>query len=344
MEIGEQLKFDYTSDVQEVTLPTGQYKFECWGAQGGQGKLPYLGGKGGYSTGIINLQKKTTLYIYVGGSGNTGASSIEWVVGGWNGGGSTYTQSRPVGSGGGSTDICLTKSEVTLTSSQTYERTSNSLLSRIIVAGGGGGGGQQSFSGNGLSGGGTQGMSNKSEANGVISVTSFKEVVPIGGSQISGGQTCVYQSDEVANSRAGIFGCGGVYYARETNNSSTGAGGGGWFGGGTQNHQGGGGGSGYVLTETSYKPSEYTPTSNYYMTDDILIAGDSEMPSPSRNTQIGQEGNGYCIITCLELFSTVNAKCKIDGQIKQVSDMKVKVNGTWENITKTLTKINGIWK
>ncbi|EQL11069.1 glycine rich family protein, partial [Clostridioides difficile CD86] len=48
-------------------------------------------------------------------------------------------------------------------------------------------------------------------------------------------------------------------------------GGGGWFGGAGMNGVGaGGGGSGYVLTKDSYKPTGYTPTSEYYF-DNVVM-------------------------------------------------------------------------
>ena len=51
--------------------------------------------------------------------------------------GSTYNDNAP---GGGATDICLVKSNVTLDNYKRYIRSSESYLSRLLVAGGGGGG------------------------------------------------------------------------------------------------------------------------------------------------------------------------------------------------------------
>lgn len=107
--------FEYTGTEQIYTIPkAGRYKLEVWGAQGGYRASSDNGGTGGYSSGIIELEKKTNLYIYVGGSGKTGGTT-----GGFNGGG--RRTSYP--GGGGASDIRIN---------------SNSLYARVIVAGGGG--------------------------------------------------------------------------------------------------------------------------------------------------------------------------------------------------------------
>ena len=97
----------YRNENNYVDLPAGKYKLECWGAQGGDASYStneYSGGKGGYSTGIINLSKETRLYLYVGGKGLTAKGST--VKGGFNGGGYAYGHSSyNTGSGGGGTDI-----------------------------------------------------------------------------------------------------------------------------------------------------------------------------------------------------------------------------------------------
>ena len=133
--VGTVKNYGYTDAVQEVYLPAGRYKLQCWGAQGGSnaaapsyGITAKAGGKGGYSEGVITLTSPTTLKIYVGGAGGSSA-------GGFNGGGSTsgsasYSSGDTqgvsrMGGGGGATDIRLSD---------------GALLSRMIVAGGGSGG------------------------------------------------------------------------------------------------------------------------------------------------------------------------------------------------------------
>lgn len=148
--VGEVFNFAYTGSVQQITLPKGKYKLQCWGAQGGTsyGSSSGAGSKGGYSEGVLTLTEKTTLYIFVGGQGSRGSSS-SLVNGGWNGGGAsvgyssynsggTYGYSYPA-CGGGATDISTVTSSMSYSSGRT-NRSSASLLARCIVAGGGAGG------------------------------------------------------------------------------------------------------------------------------------------------------------------------------------------------------------
>ena len=94
--------YAYTGTVSNFTVPeTGNYKIEVWGASGGDNySNKYLtanshGGRGGYSSGTITLQKDDTLYVVVGGRGKYGYG---YVAGGFNGGGSGGANSS--GSGG----------------------------------------------------------------------------------------------------------------------------------------------------------------------------------------------------------------------------------------------------
>ena len=46
--------FQYTGNVQSITLQPGKYKLEVWGAQGGNARYPSnQGGKGGYAKGFL---------------------------------------------------------------------------------------------------------------------------------------------------------------------------------------------------------------------------------------------------------------------------------------------------
>ena len=149
-EVGHTFEFGYTGSVQQVTLPKGKYKLQCWGAQGGTsyGSSNGAGSKGGYSEGVLTLTTKTTLYVFVGGQGSRGSSS-SLVNGGWNGGGasvgkSSYNSGDTNGysypaCGGGATDISTVTSDMSYSSGRT-NRSSASLLARCIVAGGGAGG------------------------------------------------------------------------------------------------------------------------------------------------------------------------------------------------------------
>lgn len=150
--VGTVFNYDYTGSVQQITLPKGKYKLQCWGAQGGDftGSFNAAGSNGGYSEGILTLSKTTTIYIFVGGKGISSSSSNTsgTANGGWNGGGSSiryssynndnikgWSHPRP---GGGATDMCLVTSTMNYSSGRT-NRSSASLLSRFIVAGGGAG-------------------------------------------------------------------------------------------------------------------------------------------------------------------------------------------------------------
>lgn len=153
--VGEVFNFGYTGSVQEITLPKGKYKLQCWGAQGGNvtGTYAVNGSKGGYSEGVLTLTETTKLYVFVGGQGTSYTSSASQtsksvVNGGWNGGGAgvrtaqyssgdTDGRSFPRG-GGGATDISTVTSAMSYSSGRTT-RDSASLLARCIVAGGGAG-------------------------------------------------------------------------------------------------------------------------------------------------------------------------------------------------------------
>ena len=139
--------FTYTGGTQTYAATAGTYTLQVWGAEGGGQRLSGngssgYGGYGGYSTGILTLTSSATLYIYVGGYGQSSSSGP--AAGGWNGGGSGYASSsgEPGNGGGGGTDIRIN---------------SMSLYARVIVAGGGGGGGEDSGDSYGH-GGGTTGV------------------------------------------------------------------------------------------------------------------------------------------------------------------------------------------
>ena len=267
------LNFDYTGAAQEITLVKGTYKLQCWGAQGGYRSSSTYAGKGGYSEGILTLNGKTTMYIYVGGSGNVGGTN-----GGFNGGG----KRNKYNGGGGASDIRIG---------------ANSLYARVIVAGGGGSDGATSKQG--MYGGGTSGgTSTQSYGSGGS-----------GGTQTgvaSSSWSASTQSTSTttnADAYAGFgFGGNGVYRS----SGYGGAGGGGWYGGlGTypdgsgDDDRGGGGGSGYVYksdTASNY-PSGCLLNSSYYLTEASTKAGNTSFESVNGGTETGHEGNGYVRIT-----------------------------------------------
>jgi len=152
--IDDIINFDYSGIEQSITLLTGKYKFEAWGAKGADGggtvEIPGgLGGSGGYISGILDTKKKINFPILVGGTngwnrggpGGKGDGSVENDAGVDNSG----------GNGGGATDICIDV---------------NTPAHRFIVAPGGGGGGGRGIGGTEISYYGSRG-GNVSNINGV---------------------------------------------------------------------------------------------------------------------------------------------------------------------------------
>jgi hypothetical protein len=267
--------YDFTSgcSAQKFVAPlTTEYKLEVWGAGGGRRSSSYgAGGKGGYSTGIANLNQGDELYAIVGGYGGDGSSGSSLVGGGCNGGGSTNYYGGP---GGGGTDIRLSETD---------------LYSRIIVAGGGGGSNGSSYGGYGGGSAGSAGSYSNSAYNGQ------------GGTQTAGGSAA---STGSGGQVSGSFGLGG----RSGYGSSTGGGGGGggWYGGGGgYSYGGGGGGSGYALTETSDKPSGYNVDSKYYLSSVSVVTGNTSFKSPTGNDETGHAGNGFARISYSEYTEAV---------------------------------------
>ena len=278
-------EFNYIGDVQEFIVPVnGTYKLEVWGAQGAgnhqHSELGY-GGKGGYSTGELELRKGTKLYIYVGGQGNVCYSPYCSVAGGYNGGGSAWKKTGgsgdPAASGGGATDIRLIGG---------LWNDKKSLLSRFIVAGAGGGGGMDGNTPNvgaerGGDGGGLSGIVYDNETG-------------HGGTQDSGWK---FGEGFSANSKNNAY----------ISNTYGGAGGGsGWYGGSFARNggwQGAGGGSGFVLTRDSATkvPNGYSVTSEYYLKNALTQAGNELIPTHNHETTMkGNSGNGFAKITILE--------------------------------------------
>ncbi|MBY2478646.1 hypothetical protein KWV16_17390 [Clostridioides difficile] len=257
--------FDYTGTEQSVVLPPGKYKFECWGACGGNAYNDSTwtsSAKGGYASGELILKENTILYIFVGQSGFEKKSTNSFTRTGFNGGGSSnptsgnnYYYSRY---GGGATDIRLVGG--TWNDKQ-------GLLSRILVADGGGNINPYENSicighGGGLN-----------VNNGIF----YNREMTTGGSQYQGGIS--YAGDNYN----GSFGKGGI-------GRNGGGGGSGWYGGaGAESAITAAGGSGYALNKNSYKPNGYIPTSEYYLSNIIMITGG--------NTT---KADGYAKITLLQ--------------------------------------------
>lgn len=316
LKTGDILNYDYTGVVQPVTLPKGVYKLEVWGAQGGYRSSSSYGGRGGYSVGTITITQPTHIFIYVGGSGNTGGTS-----GGFNGGGK---RSDYYG-GGGASDIRINQ---------------DSLYARVIVAGGGGSDGSSIKTG--MYGGGTTGGS----------TTANYGTGGYGGTQTgvssSSWQTTTQSTSTTSQSGAYAgfgFGGNGIY----SSSGYGGAGGGGWYGGSGSypdgsgdDDRGGGGGSGFVWTGLN-APSGYLLGSEYYLTDASTIAGNASMPSTSGGTETGHTGNGYARITAIKVDS-LNLPVNIGGTWKDANEAFVNIDGTWKTVEATFVNIGGTWK
>ena len=296
----------HTGSVQTFTAPLAtSYKCECWGAQGGSktqtDNSSCRCGLGSYTSGWINLNSSFSMYVYVGGAGETESHYNHDSLFGYNGGGSGQRGSFDTnfyGTGGGATDIRLTNGNW---------NNFNSLKTRIIVAGAGGG---ISFGGSGGHGGnlkGGDGIPNDS-----IPQTDPKRSIDrhgYGGTQTSGGLAGTFSWSHEPPTN-GYFGCGGSGCS-----DYGGGGGGGYYGGGGSgvslgSRGGSGGGSSFISGHTgcnaiSSSSTEtniiHTGQPNHYsgkvFTNTVMKAGNESMPSPTGGTETGHTGNGYCKIT-----------------------------------------------
>lgn len=253
---GDILNCPYTGSETSITLPPGTYKLTAIGATGNFGgnrsttnaTYTKVGG-GGTSIGNFTTEDDITLYINVGGCGNsyTGTSTATR-TGGYNGGGSANAYG---GVGGGATHIA--------TRSGLLSALENYKSNIIMVAGGGGGSnyysGNSTYYGNGGSGGGTTG------AAGTKSGSANTTYCGQGGTQTAGGAA---GTNSTRKGTAGSFGQGGNN-TNGTSSYASSAGGGGYYGGGggSNEESGGGGGSGYVssiLTNASTTQGSATST------------------------------------------------------------------------------------
>lgn len=303
---GDILNYAYTGAVQSVILPKGIYKLECWGAQGGYRSSATYGGKGGYSVGTITLDEETEVFIYVGGSGNTGKTN-----GGFNGGASRTTYNG----GGGATDIRIGQ---------------DNLLARVVVAGGGGSDGASSKAG-GYGGGESGGTA--SDGYGTGGGAGTQTAGGDGGSATSGsfgaGGAGTYRKSGYGGSGGGGWYGGGGCYPDSSGDDD----------------KGGGGGSGYIYTANTAAnyPTGCLLASKYYLEDAQTIAGNTSMPSTDGSTETGHSGDGYARITAIKVDSLA-ASVKVGDAWKQVESIYVKIDGVWKPVEALYTKIGGVWK
>jgi hypothetical protein len=255
--------FSYTScKADELYLGPGHYQLEVWGACGGF--YASTRGLGGYARGTITLRERTKVFVRVGSQGSDSGGGNGYQ--GCNGGGYGWR------CGGGATDIRLIN---------------DSLYSRVIVAGGGGGTSDQSYDAGGHGGGLNGGSGGGSGYSGAYAGR--------GGGQSTETTAC---ADGTLNTcPKGTFGYGG----NTTGNWASG--GGGWFGGSASNYEyGGGGGSGYVFTSSSAKVTGYLLGEEYYLSNTSLLSGSQSFPRTDKSgNEVGHNGNGYAIITAIQI-------------------------------------------
>ena len=257
----------------KITLRPGKFQFEVWGAKGGSFSTIH-GGRGGYSSGALNIYTKTQMFIYLGGSHDFEPTNIIQ-IGSYNGGGNgsnnhTHTYKAFGCAGGGSTDIRLKR---------------NNLNTRLIVAGGGGGCGNQTENtagyGGGLNGG-----------NGTVDPINTKNYQCLiqGGTQTSGGLTRKFEAYGTIMTNASLGnGCSIIW----TDGTGWPSGGGGGGGCGCVYGGGGAGGSGFVFSE-KYAKQKSELSDIYKLKDPILENG---------NTKYGNYGSGMCRITLISKYT-----------------------------------------
>ena len=290
---GTTWNFDYTGGEQTFTVPCdGEYKLETWGAQGGNSNTEYIGGYGGYSSGISKLDNSTQLYINVGGVGGTNATPYSTIgaQGGYNGGGDSKPLTRAnhlYGAGGGATHMAIKSGLL-----YTLENYKDNIL--IVSGGGGGGRWQQNYEasrGNGGSGGGIIGVTGEQLGSNITYAT--------GGTQTSGGDI-IYVSgttiEAATTTYAMVYGKG--TFGKGATVTGVSAGGGGYYGGaGTV--AAGGGGSGYIGNTLLTNKVMYCyncQESSEESTKTVSTTCTSQTPTENCSKQ----GNGYAKITLVK--------------------------------------------
>ena len=273
-------KYKNTGSVQTCTAPSATtYKLEVWGAQGGDSKHTNdsgKGGKGGYAIGTNSLSKSTSLYIYVGQSGNDAG-----IKAAFNGGGNAYYSGITLdyAQGGGCTHIASVSGLLSTLSSK---------KSSVLIVAGAGGGYENNSTGSNVGNGGGYGGGLTGGNGGYYNGTGYNVTTAKGGTENSGGSAALINGAVTStfNAKAGSFGKGGDAFSSTSNNPG-GAGGGGWYGGGGSPYAfGGGGGSSYIGGVKNGK----------------TIAGNASMPKPTGGTETGHTGNGYCKITWMPVL------------------------------------------
>ena len=261
-------EYVYKGSVETFTAPADEtYTLRCWGAQGSnfdnhQGVF-LEGGKGGYATGDYTMNKRTSIYICVGGQGNGYNNRIPGV-------------GNPGVPGGGATSITTTnKGELSNFKASPAEV--------LLVAGGGGAQDAGENSPKPVAGAGGGYIGGSGSGSGCHGG---------GASQSEPGRNGYRDTSIMPHDYKAGFGYGGVACYNGEGWEDFGAqGGGGYFGGGgTQKAGPAGGGSGYFKSDaltnaetiagSSYFPGEFGSTENGHSGNGIVQI---TFPAPKKN-------------------------------------------------------------
>lgn len=318
--IKDTTEFNYTGDYQEfVAQQDGFYKFELWGAGGGEdnwnSNLLSNQGRGAYTSGVTYLKKGTKFYVYVGQKGTHGITDRNTLTAtSFNGGGAGMGSSDGDdggGAGGGATDIRLVSG-----SWDNFE----SLKSRIMVAGGGAGGSTVDNGFNSISAG-------SGGFNGIGSSWRYQSIEnqnhSFNATQTTGYKFGIGENGTTVGN-AGGSGAGGGYYGglKSTDSPSGGA----------------GGGSSYISGYNGCNSIDRKSTANniihtgnnihysgIYFIETKISDGISYTPSNTSITSTGNKENGFARISLLEKYNSTNENNNLylykEGSINNIVSM-----------------------
>lgn len=228
----EVTQFKFTGMEQKfISKSSGKYRVELWGAAGGGEQ----GGKGAYTSGVINLKANETFYIYVGENPNYLSGAC------YDTNPNSSFNAHKLGTcagGGGATDIRLVNGE--------WDN-KQSLESRIMIAAGGGG---AFYTGHGGAAGALKGF------DGVGGTSSTTVIGGKGATQLSGASFGIAGRSTTAG--------GGGFYGGSGGSAKN-------AGGGSSYISGYKGCVAYNLTNSSKDYEEYTEKNEYLGTLNISI-------------------------------------------------------------------------
>lgn len=294
-------------NVYEVPLD-GYYRIDLWGAQGGgsydvgANKARNNGGKGAYTSGIVELRAGKNLYIYIGAQGSNGEPNKNVGKGNNGGGGASHGKidsniTDPIifqasaGGGGSATDV---------------RYASDNLASRIMVAAGGGGGVHTTAGG--------------------IAGDLWS---PNGAKQTSGNAFGDGKTGSGHGNNYGVPGGGGGYFGG-TSSASGSTGGSSYISGYAGSNSRNSGNTSHTNNTKHY--------SGIYFVQTKMINGGSKMPATDlTGTETGHAGNGYARITYMG-----NDKPASSRQLTKVRYIKDCINGNTKNIYNHWIEIQAI--